>query len=139
GGGGFLGGEKAPGQRNLFAKRAGAAEMKQRPVARGAKPARRLGQLKAGAGGSDDEVAFEREAKPQSQDIAVHRGDDRFPVDRAGEEIGRVGAPALRPAELFEFVAASELALADIGAAAKGAAVAIEDRHLCLGVEIKAA
>ena len=69
----------------------------------------------------------------------MHRGDDRLPVDRAGQQIGRIGAPALRPAELFEFVAAAQLALAHIGAARKGAALAVQDRDLGFVVEVEAA
>src|SRR5229473_1646126 len=46
---GFLGGKEAPCQRDLVAERGGGAVLEQRPIARGAEPARRLGQLQPGA------------------------------------------------------------------------------------------
>ena len=62
-----------------------------------------------------------------------------FQLTDAGQQIGGIGAPALRAAELFEFVAAAQLALAHIGAAGKRAALAVEDRDLGLGIEVEAA
>ena len=49
----------------------------------------------------------------------MHRSDDRLPVDRPVEQVGQIGPPALRAAELFEFVAAAQLALVYVGAARK--------------------
>ena len=132
-------GEEAPGQRDLVTERGGGAILKQRPIARSAEPARRFGQLETGTLGGDDQVAFQRQAQTEPQHITVHRGDDRLPIDGVGEQIGRVGAPTLGPAELFELLAAAQLALTHIGAAAERAAAAVQDRDFGFGVEIEAA
>ena len=64
--------------------------------------------------------------------------DHRLPVDRAGQQITRVGTPALRSAERLELLAFAQLALMHVGAARKGAAVAADDRDVRLRVEVEA-
>jgi len=139
GGEGFFGGKEPAGQRDLGREGRRAAEIQQRPIFGAAEASRRLGHLEFGAGGGDDQIALEDDAERQAHRIAVRCRDDRLPIDRAGKQIAGVGAPALRPAVLLEFLALAELTLVHIGAARKGPPVAADDRDLRLRVEVEAA
>ncbi len=55
-------------------------------------------------------------------------------VNRSAELVPRPCGPP----SFFEFFAAAQLALADVGAARKRAALAVEDRDLGLGIEVEA-
>ena len=135
----LFGGEEAPGQRHFAGESGAAAKIQQRPVFRAAEPARCLGHLELGPGLGDDQVAFQHDPKCQAHRVAVRRGNDRLPVDRSGQQIGGIGAPALRPAMLQELLSAAQLTLMHIGAARKGAAGAADDRDLRFRIEIEAA
>src|SRR5262252_7430157 len=94
-----------------------AAEIEQCPVFGAAEASRSLGDLEFGARGGDDQVAFEHDAERQAHRITVRRGDDRFPIDRASQQITGIGAPALRAAMFQELFAPAQLALLHVGAA----------------------
>ena len=50
-----------------------------------------------------------------------------------------MGAEALRAAQALELLALAQLALLHVGAAGEGAAAAVDDGHLGLGVGVEAA
>jgi hypothetical protein len=77
--------KKRPVKGDLGREGSGAAEVQQCPVFGAAEASRSLGDLKFGARGGDYQVAFEHDAERQAHRIAVRRGNDRFPIHRAGE------------------------------------------------------
>ena len=92
--------KKRPVKATSVAKAAAPRKFNKRPVFGAAEAARGLGHLEFGPRRGDDQVAFEDDAERQTHRIAVRRGDDRLPVDRPGQQIAGIGAPALRPAML---------------------------------------
>src|SRR5215472_1210076 len=85
----------------------------------------------------DNQVTFEHDSQGKPHRITVRRSDHRLPVDRPRQQIGGIGAPALRAAMMLEFLALPELALMNVGAAGKRAATSADDRYLRLRVEVK--
>jgi hypothetical protein len=122
--------KKRPVSAASVAKLPAPRKVEQRPVARRGEPARGLGHLEARSGLGDDHLALEHHAEAEADRETVRRGDHRLPVDRPREEVGRVGAPALRAAVLLQVFVAAQLALVHVGAAREGAAVAAQHRHV---------
>src|SRR5260370_34858584 len=135
---GLLGGEEAAGECGFHREGAAAAIVHEGPVFARAPAARGFGALELRALFGDDQVALQHDADGEAQPVAVRGGDHRLPVDRLGQQVGRMRAPALRPAELQEFLTAAQLALLDVGAAREGAAGAVQDGDLCLVVGVEA-
>src|SRR6266851_1486377 len=135
---GLLGGEEAAGEGGFHREGAAAAIVHERPVFPRAQPARGFGDLELRALFGDDQVALQHDADGEAQHVAVRGGDHRLPVDRLGQQVGGMRAPALRPAELQEFLAAAQLALLDVGAAREGTARTVQDGDVRLVVGVEA-
>src|ERR1700730_3185911 len=134
---GLLGAEEAAGECGFHREGAATAIVHERPVFPRAQAARGFGDLELRALFGDDQVALQHDADGEAQHVAVRGGDHRLPVDRLGQQVGGMRAPALRPAELQELLATTQLALLDVGAARESAARAMQDGdvRLVLGVE----
>ena len=80
-----------------------------------------------------DAIVGEAEADGET----MRRGDDRLPIDGAGEQVGGVRAPALGTAVLFQIFLAAQLALMNVRTAGEGAAGAVKNCHVRLLVNVE--
>ncbi len=124
----FLGAEESSGERNLRGEGAAAAGVEQAPKPRTAEATWCFGDLKACVDIGYDKIALERHTQTKPHDGAVYGGDHRFPVDRANEQIPRMGVGLLRAAEARERLGRPHLPLLNVGPAGECLAGPAEDR-----------
>src|SRR5262249_12092468 len=109
------------------------------PEPRATKPARSLRYLEARVDISNDQIALERHAKPESHDRAVDGGDHRLPIHSAHEQIAGMCVRLLWPAQAPQLCRLPQLPLVDVGAAGEGLAGAAEncDDRLAVLIECR--
>src|SRR4029077_5590355 len=129
--------EKPSGERNLRGEGAGAASVEQAPKPRTSEATRCFGDLKARIEVGYNKIALERHTETKPHDGAVHRGDHRFPVDRANEQITRVGVGLLRATEARKLLGRPHLPLLDVGSTGERLPGSAEDRDPSFPITIE--
>src|SRR6516225_8586453 len=93
-----------------------------------------LGYLELSSLLGDNQIALQEQPQSKPHHVAMSGGDNRFPVDRPGQQVGRVGIMSLRTAQALEFFTCAQLALLNVGAAGESASSSAENRHVSVRI-----